>query len=242
MGESFGQWRMGKDEEIMQFVSSANIACGFHAGDPDTIAKTIRFAKAAGVAVGAHPSFPDLEGFGRRKMTIPPETVKNIVAYQISAVAGMCRAQGIELRHVKPHGALYNMAAKDTELAAAIASAVKSVDSNLILYGLSGSALIDEAKSVGLRAINEVFADRGYDSEGHLVPRGTEGSMIRNPEAALQQVLELVGQGTVTAVSGELVNVEAETICIHGDADTALEFASTIYSGLLSAGYVIESP
>src|SRR5688572_24711438 len=171
MGESFGAWKMGRDAELMDYVSSVNIACGFHAGDPTVIRKTVETGIKKGVAIGAHPSFPDLQGFGRRAMALSPQEVFDTVLYQTSAVKGICEALGVKLNHVKPHGALYNQAAKDKSLAEAIAEAVKSIDKNLIFYGLSGSFLISEAEKIGLKTASEVFADRSYQTDGSLTPR-----------------------------------------------------------------------
>ena len=233
MGESFGAWRMGNDAALMDYVSSVNIACGFHAGDASVIRKTIETAKKKGISVGAHPSFPDLQGFGRREMKLSKEEVFDIVLYQISAVKGICEAYCIKLHHVKPHGALYNQAAREPELAAAVAKAVKSLDKNLILYGLSGSHLISEAEKIGLKTASEVFADRTYTNEGNLTPRTKANALIHDTNQAVSQVLQMIIDENVTATNGEKVSLKAETICIHGDGSNALEFAKTIRENLL---------
>lgn len=241
MGESFGAWRMGRDAELMDYVSSINIACGFHAGDPTIIAETIKTAIKKGVSVGAHPSYPDLQGFGRREMALSPEEVFDVVLYQIAAVKGICEAYGIKLHHVKPHGALYNRAAKDPALAKAIVKAVKTLDKNLVFYGLAGSHLISEAEKIGLKTASEVFADRTYQPDGTLTPRTEPGALIENAERAVAQVLEMVKDQTVTAVSGEKIPIKADTVCIHGDTPQAPEFARTIRERLIKNGIEVSA-
>ncbi len=240
MGESFGAWNMGNDAEIMPLISSVNIACGFHAGDANTIAKTIDLATENGVAIGAHPSFPDLQGFGRRNMSLKPAEIYNLVAYQTAALKGMCEAKGAKLRHVKPHGALYNLASSDRKAARAICEAVRDIDADLILFGLSGSALVSEAALAGLTAANEVYADRSYQNDGMLTPRDSEGAMITDPTVSVSQVLEMVKHGTVTALDGTSVNLNAETICIHGDGEKAFEFTKLVRKCLDSNGIAVE--
>lgn len=241
MGESFGAWRMGRDAELMDYVSSINIACGFHAGDPTIIAETIKTALKKGVSVGAHPSYPDLQGFGRREMALSPEEVFDVVLYQIAAVKGICEAYGIKLHHVKPHGALYNRAAKDPALAKAIVKAVKTLDKNLVFYGLAGSHLISEAEKIGLKTASEVFADRTYQPDGTLTPRTEPGALIENAERAVAQVLEMVKDQTVTAVGGEKISIKADTVCIHGDTPQAPEFARTIRERLIKNGIEVSA-
>lgn len=240
MGESFGAWTMGNDAALMDYVSSINIACGFHAGDASVIRKTIETAIEKGIAVGAHPSFPDLQGFGRREMKMSAPEIYDIVLYQIAAVKGICEVLGGKLRHVKPHGALYNQAAKDAGLAEAIAKAVKATDANLILYGLSGSYLVSEAEKIGLRTASEVFADRTYQSGGTLTPRSEPNALITNTEKAVSQVLQMISEQSVRATNGEKISLKAETICIHGDGVNALEFAETINAKLKEKGICIE--
>lgn len=215
----------GADAELLKLVSSANIACGFHAGDAQTMLESVREALKNGVAIGAHPSFPDRENFGRTAMNLPPETVYAQMLYQIGALAAIARAEGGQLRHVKPHGMLYNQAAKDAVLADAIARAVQAVDSHLILVGLAGSELILAGERYGLVTREEVFADRGYRADGSLVPRSEPGALIADEEQALAQTLEMVQRGRVKSISGEWASVRAQTVCLHGDGEHALEFA-----------------
>ncbi len=236
MGESFGAWTMGNDAALMDYVSSVNIACGFHAGDASVIRKTIETALKKGVAVGAHPSFPDLQGFGRRTMSLSVQEVFDIVLYQVAAVKGICEVLGGKLHHVKPHGALYNQAAKDANLAKAIAEAVKAIDGNLILYGLSGSCLISEAEKIGLQTASEVFADRTYQSDGTLTPRNLPNALISDTEKAVSQVWQMISEQFVMAANGEKVSLKAETVCIHGDGAHALKFAKTINARLKEKG------
>jgi len=239
MGESFGAWRMGNDAALMDFVSSVNIACGFHAGDASTIRETVEKAIEKGVKIGAHPSFPDLQGFGRREMKMSSGEIFNIVLYQVSALKGICEAFGAKLHHVKPHGALYNKAANDVETAQAIADAVKKIDENLIFYGLSGSFLISEAEKTGLQTASEVFADRTYQPDGTLTPRTKPNALIHDSAQAVSQVLEMIFDQKVTATNGEKVTLKAETICIHGDGENALEFAKLINVELTKCGIKI---
>lgn len=215
----------GSDAELLTLVSSANIACGFHAGDAQTMRESVRGALQNGVAIGAHPSFPDRENFGRTAMNLPPETVYAQMLYQIGALAAIARAEGGQLCHVKPHGMLYNQAAKDAQLADAIARAVHAVDGNLILVGLAGSELIRAGARYSLVTREEVFADRGYRADGSLVPRSETGALIADEEQALAQTLDMVQQGRVKSTSGEWASVRAQTVCLHGDGEHALAFA-----------------
>ncbi|EPR1452018.1 5-oxoprolinase subunit PxpA [Citrobacter koseri] len=213
------------DAALLQLVSSANIACGFHAGDAQTMLASVREALKNGVAIGAHPSFPDRENFGRTAMTLPPETVYAQTLYQIGALAAIARAEGGVMRHVKPHGMLYNQAAKDPLLADAIARAVHACDPSLILVGLAGSELIRAGEHYGLTTRQEVFADRGYQADGSLVPRTQPGALVEDEEHALAQTLGMVESGRVKSITGEWANVVAQTVCIHGDGEHALAFA-----------------
>lgn len=213
------------DAALLQLVSSANIACGFHAGDAQTMLASVREALKNGVAIGAHPSFPDRENFGRTAMTLPPETVYAQTLYQIGALAAIARAEGGVMRHVKPHGMLYNQAAKDPQLADAIARAVHACDPSLILVGLAGSELIRAGEHYGLTTRQEVFADRGYQADGSLVPRTQPGALVEDEEHALAQTLSMVESGRVKSITGEWANVVAQTVCIHGDGEHALAFA-----------------
>ncbi|MEZ0451986.1 5-oxoprolinase subunit PxpA [Sphingobacterium thalpophilum] len=232
LGESFGSWVMGDDKAILPYVSSVNIACGFHAGDPATMMNTLALAKQHGVSVGAHPGFQDLAGFGRREMQVTAREVYNLVVYQIGALASCAHVQTLNLHHVKPHGALYNMAARRPDLAEAIAQAVYDLDPALILYGLSGSELIRAGRSKGLKVYNEVFADRTYQQDGTLTPRSQEDALIRDPEQAASQVINMVKDGKVTSLQGVTVDIQADTICLHGDNATAIQFAKTIHQRL----------
>jgi len=216
------------DRALLQLVSSANIACGFHAGDAQTMLQSVRWAKEFGVAIGAHPSFPDRENFGRTAMQLPPETVYAHMIYQIGALKSLAESEGERLAHVKPHGMLYNQAAVDATLADAIARAVKAIDADLILVGLAGSESIRAAARHGLRTREEVFADRGYLSSGALVPRSQPGAMIEEEARAIQQTLTMVKEGRVESVSGEWVAVNAQTVCLHGDGAHALLFAERL--------------
>ena len=223
---------IGNDEAIMPFITSANIACGYHAGDEKTMRSTILLAKKYSVHVGAHPSFDDRENFGRTEMHCTPDEVYHLVHNQLTLfkkIAGECAEI---IHHVKPHGALYNMAARDEQLAAATASAIKDFDSHLILYGLSNSHLISEAKKIGLQTKQEVFADRTYREDGSLTPRSEPNALIEDEEKAVQQVLQMVEQKTVTTVSGKILPINAETVCIHGDGKHAVAFAERLHTAL----------
>ncbi|OZI78776.1 LamB/YcsF family protein [Bordetella genomosp. 2] len=242
MGESYGAWQMGNDAAVLQFVSSANVACGFHGGDPSTMRQTVAAALARGVAVGAHPSLPDLVGFGRRPMQITPQEAYDMVVYQVGALAAVAAAQGARLHHVKAHGALYNMAAKDAALAQAICRAVRDVDGSLVLYGLAGSQLVAAAQELGLRGAHEVFADRSYQDDGSLTPRSQPGAMIEDLDAAVAQVLGMVRDGMVRSVNGRAVPVRADTLCIHGDQPNALVFAQGLRDALRDAGIAVRAP
>ena len=241
MGESFGSWKMGNDAELMNYVSSINVACGFHAGDASVIRQTIEAGIEKNIAIGAHPSFPDLQGFGRRLMNLSVSEIFDIVLYQVSAVKGICEASGGKLHHVKPHGALYNQAAKDKNAAKAIAEAVKKIDENLIFYGLSGSFLISEAENIGLQTQSEVFADRTYQTDKSLTARSESNALIKNTEKAVLQVLEMIENANVTATNGKKIRIKAETICIHGDAANAVEFAKAISENLTKRNIKIKA-
>ncbi|MBR2602061.1 MAG: 5-oxoprolinase subunit PxpA [Clostridia bacterium] len=232
LGESFGRYTLGMDEKIMEVISSANIACGFHAGDPMVMERTVRLAAEAGIAIGAHPGFPDLMGFGRRNMAVSPEEARAYILYQLGALDAFLRPMGIRMRHVKPHGALYNMAAADEQLARAICGAVKDFDPELRLVGLSGSLLIRAAEETGLRAISEVFADRAYEADGSLVSRRKPGAIISDEREALRRVIRMVKEGKVKAINGEEIAIRAESVCVHGDGEKALLFAKSIREAL----------
>jgi UPF0271 protein len=236
MGEGLGAWKMGDDAALLDHVTSANIACGFHAGDPGTIHRTVELALKKGVAVGAHPSLPDLQGFGRRRMNVSAEEAYDMVLYQIGALAGFATACGGKLAHVKPHGALYNMAAKDGKLAQAIARAVKDFDPRLVLFGLAGSELVRAGEQAGLKTANEVFADRTYQADGSLTPRTQPDAMLHDAETAIAQVRRMVREGRVRSQQGSDVLVQADTLCIHGDEPNAVEFARRIRQALDADG------
>ncbi len=228
LGESFGNYTLGMDEKVIPLITSANVACGFHASDPDVMAKTIKLAKKSGIQVGAHPGFPDLMGFGRRNMSVTPEEAKHYVLYQIGALDAFCRMNGIRLQHVKPHGALYNMAAKDYELAKGICEAIASYDRNLIVLALSGGELARAAKDMGLRVALEVFADRAYEEDGSLVNRRKEGAVITDEDIAIERVIRMVKEQKVTAITGKDIEIKADSICVHGDGEKALDFVKKI--------------
>lgn len=239
LGESFGSYKIGMDEEIIKYVSSVNVACGYHAGDPLVMAKTVKAAKEAGIAVGAHPGYPDLMGFGRRNMVCSPAEVKAYVMYQMGALQAFTKAAGIPLQHVKPHGALYNMAAKDEKLAMAIAEGIAEVDSSVILMGLAGSKMLEAGKKCGLRVASEVFADRAYQADGSLVPRSQPGAVIHDTDEAIARTIRMVKEGKVTAITGEEVEIAADSICVHGDNPSALAFVEAIRAKLIEEGVTI---
>ena len=228
LGESFGAYKLGLDDQVLPYISSANVACGFHASDPVVMDKTVALAKDAGVAVGAHPGYPDLQGFGRRNMTIPPREVKAMIMYQIGALQAFCTARGLKLQHVKPHGALYNMAGKDEALAMAVCEAIQAVDDSLILLGLSGSKMLEAADKIGLRSAREVFADRAYEEDGSLVARTKPGAMITDEDEAVARVIRMIREGKVTAVTGKDIPIRADSVCVHGDSPKALAFVQKI--------------
>lgn len=232
LGESFGNYKIGCDEEVIKYISSANIACGFHASDPIVMSNTVKLAKEYGVSVGAHPGFQDLAGFGRRNMDISYDEAKAIIQYQIGALDAFCKANGIRMKHVKPHGALYNMAAKDINLALAICEGIKQVDPDLILLALSGSQMIEAAKLTGIKSVSEVFADRAYKEDGSLVERKIEGSVITDKKVAINRVIRMIKEQKVTAINGADIPICAESICVHGDNIKALEFVKEITESL----------
>jgi UPF0271 protein len=240
MGESYGAWTMGADDQIMPNITSANIACGFHGGDPKTIDRTIKLAKQHGVAVGAHPSYPDLQGFGRRRMSMPLDEVEAIVIYQVGALQAFARANGVPLVHVKAHGELYNWAAVEPDVARAIARGVKRVDPNLVFVGLATAPrMLEVAEAEGLRVAREAFADRVYMPDGTLQPRSIKGSVHQDPEVAAQQVLDIVCEHRIKTADGSWMALEAETICIHGDNPPAPKIAAAVRRRLADAGVVV---
>ena len=232
MGEGFGAWDMGNDALLLDYITSTNIACGWHAGDPARMKKLVELATAKKVHIGAHPGLPDLVGFGRREMAISEQDAYNYVLYQAGALQAFINAAGNRLHHVKPHGALYNQAAKDMKLARGIARAVKDLGGNVILYGLAGSCLIDAAKELNVPVWQEVFADRKYTKEGFLVPRTQVGAVIEDESEALKQVMSMSKEGKVIAIDGSEIKIQADTLCIHGDNPHAVEFAKKIKAAL----------
>lgn len=240
LGESYGAYRLGMDEAIIPLISSANVACGFHAGDFDTMAKTVRLCAESGISIGAHPGFPDLQGFGRRNMSLSPAQVQNLITYQIGALAAFCRSAGVRLRHVKPHGALYNMAAKDPALARAICQGVYDFDSSLILLGLSGSEMLRQARQIGLPCAAEVFADRAYEDDGTLVARSKPGAMITDEEEAVHRVIGMIRNHKVKAITGKEIEICPDSVCVHGDSEKALLFVKKIRSALEEKGIAVQ--
>jgi len=236
LGESFGAWTLGHDAALLPFITSANIACGFHAGDPAVMRATVRAALRENVALGAHPGLPDLAGFGRRNMDISAEETFDMTVYQLGALAAVAKAEGGQLHHLKPHGALYNMAATNAALAEAIAEAVYKVQPELTLYGLAGSELTKAGEKIGLRTAHEVFADRTYQANGTLTPRRQPDAMITDADAAIAQVLRMVQGGRVRTQQGTDVAIRADTVCLHGDGAHALEFAQRLSAALRQAG------
>jgi 5-oxoprolinase (ATP-hydrolysing) subunit A len=232
MGEGFGAWDMGNDALLLDYITSTNIACGWHAGDPARMKKLVELATAKKVHIGAHPGLPDLVGFGRREMAISEQDAYNYVLYQAGALQAFINAAGNRLHHVKPHGALYNQAAKDMKLARGIARAVKDLGGNVILYGLAGSYLIDAAKELNVPVWQEVFADRKYTKEGFLVPRTQVGAVIEDESEALKQVMSMAKEGKVIAIDSSEIKIQADTLCIHGDNPHAVEFAKKIKAAL----------
>lgn len=241
MGEGFGTYKWGNDQELMKVITSANIACGFHAGDSTTMRKTVQLALENGVSIGAHPGLQDLIGFGRRNIEISAQEAYDITVYQIGALSAFVQSEGARLQHVKAHGALYNMASINKELAEAIAQAVYNIDPHLILFGLAHGELIQAGKKMGLRTASEVFADRTYQQNGTMTPRQDPDALIVDEDQAVQQVLHMVQEKKVRTIQGVDLNIEAQTICIHGDGNKALSFAQNIRQSLESAGVLVRS-
>ncbi len=239
MGESFGAYTIGADAEVMASISSANVACGFHGGDPAVMRRTVRLAAAAGVAVGAHPGFPDLAGFGRREMRVTPQETEDMVLYQIGALSAVAQSEGVRLRHVKAHGALYSMAAKDRALADAVARAVVAFDRTLILFGLPGSELLSAGEAAGLAVASEGFADRAYEPDGSLTPRSRPGAVIHDTDAVVQRAVRLASAGKIAAIDGSELSAHVDTICTHGDTPGAQALTRALRAGLERAGVTI---
>lgn len=239
LGESFGAYKIGLDSEVIPFISSANVACGYHASDPVVMSKTVKMCKEYGVHIGAHPGFPDLLGFGRRNMNVSPSDAKAYVMYQIGALDAFCKANGVKIQHIKPHGALYNMAGKDYNLAKAICEGIYEINSDYILLGLSGSMLLKAAEDTGLRSASEVFADRAYTDDGSLVPRTAEGAVITDENIMISRVVRMIKNGEVETISGKIIPIKADSVCVHGDGAKAVEFVKRIRKELTESGIEI---
>ena len=243
LGESFGRWTLGDDERLVQHLTSANLACGFHAGDFRVMETTVALCRRAGVAVGAQPGYPDLLGFGRRPMPFEPDEVESLVRYQIGALEAFCREHGVDMQHVKPHGALYNQAATDSVLAAAIARAVGRFSRELLLFGLASSEpMASAAADAGLRFVPEAFADRAYRADGTLQPRGEPVAVITDPDIAAARAVEIATTGSATAIDGSRVTIRTESICCHGDTPGAVEIAAAVRRALEAAGVSVAAP
>ena len=242
MGEAFGNYPMPNDDILLDYITSANIACGFHAGDPEVMQHTVSMAIKKGVAIGAHPGLPDLQGFGRREMKISANEAYQMTLYQIGALYGFVKAANGKLHHVKPHGALYNMAARDAVLAKAIVQAVHDFDSTLILYALAGSEMVEAAKKTGIVTASEVFADRTYQDDGSLTPRTQSNALITDEQQSINQVLLMVKNQQVISANKKTIQLKAETLCLHGDGTHAVEFAKMINERLKKEGITIKAP
>jgi 5-oxoprolinase (ATP-hydrolysing) subunit A len=239
MGESFGSWTLGADAEVLPHITSANIACGAHAGDPSVMRRTVRMARAAAVRVGAHPGFADLQGFGRREMQVDPAELEDSLIAQIGALAAIAQAEGVPLQHVKAHGALYNMAVREQSLAEAIARAIAACGPSLVMFGLPNSALLAAGRAAGLRVAAEGFADRSYEEDGSLTPRGRPGAVIHDPEAVVLRAVRMIRDGIVLTAAGREIPLRVDTICVHGDTPGAPELTRRIHAALTDAGVTI---
>lgn len=241
LGESFGAWRMGDDRALLGIVGSANLACGFHGGDPLVMTEAVRLAGEAGVSLGAHPSFPDLQGFGRRAMQLSPRELAAVVTYQVGALMGIAQAQGQRVSHVKPHGAMNNMACEDAAMAATIAGAVKAIDPRLILMAPALSQLAVAGRAAGLRVADEVFADRAYTDDGNLVPRSMPGAVLHGSADCLAHVLRMLERGGIVTLTGQLLPCDFHSICVHGDSPHAVATAAAVRDGLIAAGHRLKT-
>jgi 5-oxoprolinase (ATP-hydrolysing) subunit A len=240
LGESFGAWKMGDDSAMLDVVSSANVACGFHAGDPAGILKTVKAAAERGVAIGAHVGYRDLAGFGRRNMDPSSEELIGDVIYQIGALQGLAKAAGTRVTYVKPHGALYNTIAIDARQAADVIAAIRAIDPSLVLMALAGSQLVEQARSAGLTVVAEAFADRAYTPEGNLVSRREKGSVLHDPELVAQRMLRMVRDGVIEAIDGTMTKIEAQSICVHGDSPGAVAIAQRLRALLEESGHAVQ--
>lgn len=241
LGESFGRWTLGNDAELMKSITSANVACGFHAGDPGVMRETVRMARDNGVAIGAHPGLPDLAGFGRRNMAVTAAEVENLVVYQIGALAAIAAAEQVKLRHVKAHGALYNMSVKDRALADAIAAAVRAVDPELVVFALPGTELARAAEDAGLHVAREGFADRAYEADGSLTPRSRPGSVIQSADEVIGRAVRMARDGVVRATNGSDIPMRVDTLCTHGDTPGSHELTRQLRAGLEAEGIRVQT-
>ncbi len=239
LGESFGRYLLGRDEDLMPLVSSCNIACGFHAGDPSTMRRTVENALASGVKIGAHPSFPDLQGFGRREMIIPLDELRDMVVYQVSALKGIVEVAGGKLHHVKPHGALYNMSAKDQKIAESVVAGIASIDKKLKIYSTLGSEMAQAAIRRSMTVLYEAFSDRRYNSDLSLVGREINGSVLTSSREIVKQVIQVVTEEKIETMEGDIVKIKADTICVHGDNPRVVEIVLELKSHLSDAGYTV---
>ena len=236
MGESFGPWKMGDDDSLLKIITSANIACGFHAGDPDVMAKTMMLAAENGVGIGAHPGFPDLQGFGRRNMKVPHDSLRNLVRYQLGAAIGMAKAVGTEVRHLKLHGALANMCSVDIDMARACYQGALDVDPDIIIMVLAVTKQEEAVREFGCKWVGEIFADRAYNDDGTLVDRSLPGAVIHDPELAGPRILNMVREGAIITESGKRLATSIDTICLHGDGPTAVQIAQSVRENLIAGG------
>jgi UPF0271 protein len=237
LGESFGAWKMAGDDAMLRIVNSANVACGYHAGDPLVMIKTASLAREHGVSVGAHPSFPDLQGFGRRRMDVPAPELEAMMIYQIGALQACAQAQGMKVTHVKPHGALSNIACADRKVADAVARAVHRLDASLILLAPAASQMVAAGREIGLPVVEEIFADRAYLDDGNLVPRSRPDAMVHGAEASLAHVMRMIEESALVSVTGKRIPVNPQSICVHGDNADAVATAQALRDGLMKAGY-----
>ncbi|WP_377190970.1 LamB/YcsF family protein [Ruegeria meonggei] len=236
MGESFGPWNMGDDESLLKIITSANIACGFHAGDPDVMVKTMTLAAENGVGIGAHPGFPDLQGFGRRNMKVPHDSLRNLVRYQLGAAKGMARAVGTDVRHLKLHGALANMCSADVDMARACYQGALDVDPDIIIMVLAVTKQEEAVRALGCKWVGEIFADRAYNDDGTLVDRSLPGAVIHDPDVAGPRILNMVREGAILTESGKRLETSIDTICLHGDGPTAVQIARSVRKNLIEGG------
>lgn len=241
MGESFGAYRLGGDEELIKYVTSTNVACGYHAGDPMVMANVVAMAKKRGVAVGAHPGYPDLMGFGRRKMTLSHEEIKNYMKYQIGALMGFTAGHGIKIQHVAPHGALGNLCQYDREASHAVCEAVYEIDPSISIFYCAGAVLGEEAEKMGLRALSEIFVDRAYMDDLSLVPRSMEGAMITDEEYAIERCIRMIREGKVTSIYGKELEIRGDTLCVHGDGPKAFAFVKRIREAFEQEGIAVRN-